>query len=129
MKGYLLFYPLKSLLQSEFHVVSEAVSLPGPRSTCSPAKSKNPFKNIAEIRKNIIETAETLKTATGQTFMAIPVIDFPLFIILEDLISFGGLFEFFFSFLIPLVPVRMMFKSLLSVSSLDLFLLTVPGNA
>ena len=59
--------------------------------------------------------------------MPVSVIEAPLFRVMEDLVSLGGLFELLFGAFIPGIAVRMIFEGYLAVLLLDLVHTGVPG--
>jgi len=58
--------------------------------------------------------------------MTVCVIEAPFLLVMQDLVSLGGILEIFLGFLIPRIAVGMAFQCDLAVGFLDLFFARTP---
>ena len=61
--------------------------------------------------------------------MAVEIIETPLFRVMQDLVSLGGLLELIFGVFIPGIAVRVVFEGYLAVLLFDLINIGAPGNS
>jgi hypothetical protein len=99
----------------------------GSASSCP--ESEEIFEDIAETGKNIFKPGKSGKPGAAEPFMAIPVIEIPLFGVPQNLVSLGGLFKFFLGFFVSWVPVRMILKGQLAVCLFYVSLIRIAGYA
>ena len=112
-------------------IVPEVIARLGPRPATAAepaAEAEDVSEDVAEGTEDIGEIPEPGKPGGGHALMAVEVIEAPLFRVMEDLISLGGLFELLFGGFIPGIPVRMVFEGYLAVLLLDLVHTGVPGH-
>src|SRR4030042_489956 len=93
-----------------------------------PLKAEDIPKDIAERVKNVGEIPDPGEAGGRHTFVAVAVIEAPLFRVPKDLIGLRGLLEPLLRLLVPGIAVRVVLHGHLAVFFLDFFGRGIPGH-
>ena len=124
--------PRAASRKSKRQIVPEIIARLGPGSTTAAeaaAEAEDVSEDVAEGAENVGEIRKPGKPGGRKALMPVSVIEAPLFRVMEDLVSLGGLFKLLFGGFIPGIAVRMIFEGYLAVFLLDLIHTRVPGDS
>jgi hypothetical protein len=104
-------YACKRFKEVYFQIISQIASRYGAGPGSSTGGPEKILEDIRETRENILKPTETLETGSFKAFMTKLVVKLPFFLVAQNLVSFGGLFEILLSLLVTRIPVWMILES------------------
>jgi hypothetical protein len=94
--------------------------------TAAGAKTEEVFEEVTERGENICSGAKPLISGPLQSFHAIAIVELAFLWVAEDLVGFGGLFEFLLGCFVPWIPIRMILQGQLAIGLLDVLRRPIP---